>query len=571
MWPSLLVLDGLDEVPAISVREAIGHKLEEFLVDAGQGDADLLIVATTRPQGYDTEFAHFEHLTLDALDRDSGNRFAQRLTAARHADDPDLADRVLARLRPAATDSATARLMKSPLQIAIMTLILERRETAPQDRYGLFEAYYDTIYRREAAKPGHLAALLAQQQSHVNHLHQQAGLVLQVRAEHAEDAQAALPRHELRDLALQRYLDEGFDPPRAAAHADQLLRAATDRLVLLVPVADDLGFEVRSLQEFMAARALSAGAGEEVLDRLAVAAPSSYWRNTWLFAAGQLFARAEHLRSDLVALLSDLDADPAASLNALVLPGALLALDLLDEDVAVNAPLYQRRFAQQALRLVDLPPGPELIHLAATLARVCESDPAARTVIENKLRNSLDAWPARLTVLAIWERWSTGTGTTSASGRSALRRAVAAGPRHAAAEAELVHLASGSILSPLLDEVMDDPVTDRSLARTVRDAARAQGAERVLLDKLGPVCAALNDIYPRQRIRSAGPRSRAPHINIPDAALADPDVRDLLTLVAFDLAGQDWPAAADLRRVLNVWSQRQPIGAAILDDEPNSR
>ena len=563
-WPCLLVLDGLDEVPAAAAREAIDRKLEEFLVDAGHGDADLMIVATTRPQGYDGEFTHFEHLTLDELDPAGGQRFAERLSTVRHADDPDLADRVLTRLRAAAADAATARLMKSPLQIAIMSLILERRESAPQDRYALFEAYYDTIYRREAAKPGHLAALLAQQQSHVDHLHQQAGLVLQVRAEHAEDAQAALPRGELRSLALQRYRDEGFDPARAAVHADQLLRAATDRLVLLVPVGADLGFEVRSLQEFMAAGALSTGPGEQVLQRLTAVAPSSYWRNTWLFAAGRLFARAEHRRSDLVALLGDLDADPHASLNALVLPGAQLALDLLDEDVAVSAPLYQRRFAQQALRLVDLPPGPEVAHLAATLHRVCESDPEARTVIEGKLRHSLDTWPARLTVLTIWAHWSTRTGVTAAAARSALRRAVAAGPRHAAAEADLAHLAPGNILSPFLDGVPDDPAVDRCLAAAVRDAATAQGADPTLLRTLDPVCAALADVHPRRRIRSAGARRPAPHITVPDAALADPDVRDLLTLVAFDLGGRDWPAAADLRRVLTVWSLRQPVRAALL-------
>jgi hypothetical protein len=59
--------------------------------------------------------------------------------------------------------------------------------------------------------------------------------------------------------------------------------------VLLVPVLhDDIGFEVRSLREFMAARSLTSGPDDRVRERLSVLAPSAHWRNTWLFAAGRL-------------------------------------------------------------------------------------------------------------------------------------------------------------------------------------------------------------------------------------------------------------------------------------------
>lgn len=53
-WPWLLVLDGFDEVAAPQVREALVERVEDFLVDAATVDADLLIVATTRPRGVAT-------------------------------------------------------------------------------------------------------------------------------------------------------------------------------------------------------------------------------------------------------------------------------------------------------------------------------------------------------------------------------------------------------------------------------------------------------------------------------------------------------------------------------------
>jgi hypothetical protein len=128
-WPWLIVLDGLDEVAAPSVREDLVQYISDFLMDAADADADLMVVATTRPQGYAGEFsrAHYEHLELLPLNRSQGMRYARRFAAVRHAGDPDLEAQVVARLEEAAADPVTARLMRSPLQITIMAILLERR------------------------------------------------------------------------------------------------------------------------------------------------------------------------------------------------------------------------------------------------------------------------------------------------------------------------------------------------------------------------------------------------------------------------------------------------------------
>jgi hypothetical protein len=194
-YPWVLVLDGLDEVAAPTVREALLQHVNDFLTEAAAVDADLMVVATTRPQGYAQEFspAHYEHLELLPLDQHQATVYARRLAAVRHAGDPDTEAQVIARVAQAAEEPVTARLMRSPLQVTIMSILLERRVRAPQDRHSLFDAYYQTIYEREIAKSRAIGDLLERQRRNVDWLHDQVGLLLQRRAEHAGDAEALLP------------------------------------------------------------------------------------------------------------------------------------------------------------------------------------------------------------------------------------------------------------------------------------------------------------------------------------------------------------------------------------------
>ncbi|WNV87648.1 hypothetical protein [Umezawaea sp. Da 62-37] len=367
-WPWLLVLDGLDEVAAVSSRSAVTQGIDEFLVDAADLDADVLIVATTRPQGYAEQFSpiYYQHLELRLLTVEEAVDYGQRLAQARHADAPHRIDEVTDRVRAAATEHVTARLMQSPLQVTIMSLLLERRSRAPRDRYTLFAAYYDTIYGREVAKPGPTAALLDEQRVHVHALHEAVALRLHIQAERNGEAQSLLAQDELLRMAEGRLLAEGHVGAVASDLAHRLVKASTHRLVLLVPLRQSaVGFEVRSLQEFMAARAITAGDTDGILKRLVRIACSPHWRNTWLLAAGRLFTDREHMRSDLMTLIEQVDHD--GMINSITLPGAALALDLLHDDVAIRAPHFQAMIADRALRLLRLGPGDHIRQLAQAL------------------------------------------------------------------------------------------------------------------------------------------------------------------------------------------------------------
>ena len=353
-WPWLLILDGLDEVTSPEVRRRILDEIESFVEEADQENADLLVVVTTRPTGYTERIApeHFAQFDLRYLDGESAEEYGRLVTSRRLADDLDRRDQVLARFERHAADPAMVRLMKTPLQVLIMTLILERLGNLPPDRYQLFWRYYETVYDRESAKNTTLASLLTQHRRSITELHEAVGLALQIHAETSTDARALLAMPELRSLAEARMLELGHEAGAGASTlADKIVTASTQRLVLLVPAEHNtVTFEVRSLQELMAGRALSNGTDDEVRRRLDITGPSPHWRNTWVFTAGRLFSEGPDHRRDLITEVVE-TVDKRPGWPAWLCPvGPELAADLLDDGLAATTPKWQRRLLDVALR-----------------------------------------------------------------------------------------------------------------------------------------------------------------------------------------------------------------------------
>lgn len=132
-----------------------------------------------------------------------------------------------------------------------------------------------------------------------------------------------------------------------------LVDAATKRLVLLVPRDDGIGFEIRSLQELMAAHAITEGEDAAVLSRLRLLAHSPHWRNTWLLSAGNLL-RSERFERSLIQLLRDLDNEPGR-LGSRYPTAPLLAADLLDDNLAVSRPNFERALMNRLFAVLDRP------------------------------------------------------------------------------------------------------------------------------------------------------------------------------------------------------------------------
>ncbi len=563
-WPWLLVLDGLDEVTSPRVREHVVRQVEGLLADAAQLDSDLLVVATTRPQGYGEELdpRDFAPLALQLLSKERAVIYAERLAAARHTHDDELRRQVVQGIRDATQEPLTSRLLRTPLQVTIMSLLLEQRTRLPRDRHGLFHAYFETIYHREANKKGFLAELLQSHQREVRVLHERVGLALQARSENDGESDAAMPETELRDVALKILTAEGHDDEAAAALADKIVKATTDRLVLLVPKRrGDVGYEVRSLQEFMAAGAILDGDDETVIKRLRLAAPAVHWRNTWLLAAGRLFATRGYHRDALLAVLRTVD--QVHDLAEVIPSGPRLALDLLDDGVAATSPLYRRSLLAHALELLRQPPAAELPYLARVLIELGEEQQFYSS-ISSAIKQGLHAADdRRVTALLLLTEASRSTGALPALARQLRATAeIDDDQRTALADWALQHAS-----------VADAPA---GLERHGRSSTLAD----VLQDHLdttglpAPAAAAL-DAFVRElratvvtRYGSAGTTCSVPYgSTAAPAAFAILDHPEAITATAMALLELDtagWAAASALRAVLGGARQRMPVGPHLL-------
>jgi ATPase family associated with various cellular activities (AAA) len=555
-WPWLLVLDGLDEVASAVARENVMQGISDFLIESSHVDADLFIVATTRPQGYTGEFSadRYEHITLAPLNPDQAATYARRLAEVRHAGDPGMREKLIERTQAATREESTARLMRTPLQVTIMSLLLERWERAPRARYALFDAYYDTIYAREVAKPGAVGELLEALQSHINALHDRVGLLLQVDSEKEGGADASLPQSALRELTILRLEREGFDSTNAKRLADQIVTAVTQRLVLLVPKGvDEIGFEVRSIQEFMAARALISGLDKEVADRLRTILPSAHWRNTWLLAAGRVFAEREHMRGTLVALLEEVDV--SNPLNMVVSPGADLALDLLNDDVAVNAPLYQGMLARHALNLLQCPPDQSLERRALALSRCANSDSTIRMLIERAVDQALQATLAqKMAALVMLRVWSKNIGVLGPRSRQLVAQ------ERETARISLSATADSAPPTRTFADLLRLKFDETELTRRERQGANT------LLGELEKLQVPQDDAeLSTTRVLAIG---SALSWELIDACLSHPNIATSIAEAAVAAGTQSWVGASELRNLMRLWLQRQASGDRVLAATP---
>ncbi|MGW3950501.1 NACHT domain-containing protein [Streptomyces sp. NPDC004752] len=387
-FPWLLILDGLDEVPGSSNRGEIIDRINDFQIEADESGADLVIIATTRPQGYTDEFSpdNFQHFTLLPLETNHALSYGHKLAIARHGAGSDKVGRLMRRLQQAGAETSTAHLMGTPLQVTIMAVLLDRVGKAPKDRYTLFAEYYRVIYERELEKEGAATNLLRDHWSDINSIHADVGLLLQERSERSGETESRLMLSELNEIIIERLREEGHDGEELSQLAATISRSATERLVFLVPTREgEVSFEIRSLQEFWAADALLKCTEEQISDRLRAMSLNSHWRNVLLFALGNIFANRRTLRDTVVMLVSELNthSDTFGNLQRRTFMGSRLAVEILNDGM-VRAPRYEVTLVEEALKLFLLPPGE---HVAMFASCINDRGKAiVRDCIESELR-----------------------------------------------------------------------------------------------------------------------------------------------------------------------------------------
>jgi hypothetical protein len=355
-YPWLLLIDGLDEVPVTSNRRQVMTSIKDFFIDVAAIGGDVATVATTRPQGYSEEFSpeEYRHFQLSSLAVDEALSYAEGLVAVRMGRGTSTATKVMDRLRRASEEEHTRTLFESPLQVTILEVLLEKLGKAPSDRSRLYSAYYSVISQREQEKSGALSDLLQRFESDVDYLHRRIGFELQQRGSEVGETSSSLSIEEFEAFIVERFRDQGHSEIEVASLSGDFGALVTDRLVFLAKLqADRIGFELRSLQEFMSGEYIVHLPEARVIDEIERFASVPYWRNVVLFAIGSIFAHKEHLRAEIVLLCDRMNIERPAA--ALILPGADLALDILRDGSCLSMPKYSQRLARIALAQIESP------------------------------------------------------------------------------------------------------------------------------------------------------------------------------------------------------------------------
>lgn len=214
------------------------------------------------------------------------------------------------------------------------------------------------IYSRELERDIPAAEILRDYRSDIDSIHWRVGLTLQARSERIGGTEARLTRVEFSELVLGRLKEEEHEGQALIKLADAITEAAAQRLVFLVGhETDAIGFEIRSLQEFMAAEALHEGQESVVQARLRIIAGVIHWRNVLLFAVGRCFARDQALRDTVVLICQELNSrDDGGTLSSRLLLGSDLALEILEDGSCRRQPKYVSHLFSCVVEALDEAP-----------------------------------------------------------------------------------------------------------------------------------------------------------------------------------------------------------------------
>lgn len=334
--PTLLILDGLDEVTDPTLKRAVTDNAEDFVARMSNVlTCDMQVLATTRPTGYNDQYnpEDYVHIVLENLEPTQIRAYVSRWSKARELD-PSKADRLARGIEECLNDQHVRLLMNTPLQVTILILIITAGGTPPSQREALFNEYLDVIYRREQGKGSNI---ISTDKELLVGLHKFIGYTLHEQAASVSAADSTLPESSYKEF-VSRFLlsnDPYSNEQKRKQNLDSITVDAGERLVLLVePTASRYGFELRSLQEFFAACHLAdtSVSTEQRYARFEAIARKYHWRNVALFFAGRVGRNYSGEAANIVEACKGIDRD---GIDRTLRRGAELAL-LIASDRALN-------------------------------------------------------------------------------------------------------------------------------------------------------------------------------------------------------------------------------------------
>jgi hypothetical protein len=332
--PSLVVLDGLDEVGRPSTRANVVKEIDNFARRARTYNLPPRVVVTTRPSTNELPEPSAELFDVIVLTPLTGRQREDYLRkwSAVHGIFGSAGRTLRTTYRSKIAEPYLDELASNPMQLTILLDLLHKRgEATPDQRTALYDSYVDLLLAREANKH---PESVRKHQTELREIIPFLGWHLQAHSE----ADRVNARMSLADLkASIRHFQRTYGNPESVV--DELFEAASDRLwALTSKLEGTYEFEVLSLREYFAANFLYRFAGEERkrFDRIEVLREllqRPYWLNTARFYGGN--AEVSDLSALADGIVEELRDDPP--------PHAVVAgWTLLIDGVFTNRPRYAR-------------------------------------------------------------------------------------------------------------------------------------------------------------------------------------------------------------------------------------
>ncbi len=255
---TLLVLDGLDEVPNKDDRDDLLKDCEAFLYRCSGEDVNLQVIMSSRPQGYHGEFDRFQPLRW-ALNDLRATDF--QVYAAAWLDErirnPEERTEAEERIKSGMASDAVRRLATTLLQATVMLTIVRKRCDIPEERNQLFLRYVDVVFQREKSKND----LISKFERELRLLHEVVGYKIHESVARGESG--VMPEATFKDLVWCVWrLVRGDQDFRGIPNQEiqRIYDLTTDRLVFLSGKGtnqSDVDFLIQPYREYFAANYMS--------------------------------------------------------------------------------------------------------------------------------------------------------------------------------------------------------------------------------------------------------------------------------------------------------------------------
>lgn len=355
--------DGLDEVPESSNRQEILKQINTFIsLDLREANCDCIIIATTRMQGYNKDFDEncYEHLEVLELSEKDCIKYIVKLFKEIE-ERTEKREEYIEIMKEALKDATTNRLMKTPLQVAVIAILVKSGGKPPHERYSLFHQYYDIVVKREKQKE--VIPTLNDNTDWLERIHLIVAEKLQRESENDGNPSAEISKADLKEI-IKKYIednkDEYYEEKETFNKEEDFLKIIAERVCFLCENREGYySFSIRTLQEFFAGTYLVKNSDAEAIKNIRRLAYKLYWRNTFLFALGYIELEKRYLESEIGKLceemngIDNLTKTDYTSEN-ICLYGAWLAIDILAEDIFKGKLQYKYiRIAAEAIKLAE--------------------------------------------------------------------------------------------------------------------------------------------------------------------------------------------------------------------------